>query len=570
MAVAKFVQLIKETPGVDLLRFLGKRRVGRRTEDLEGLCRVRQLAADCFHGGRNECFEHGIVHGFSTDWDLKGAYTSALAMFREVDWANIEFTTDLRRLTQLDTVAFALVEFEFPSTTRFPSLPVDVDPYGLIYPLAGRSFATGPELLVALKQGATINVIVGAYLPWLDPNGPRPFLSFAQLIATERTAHEKGSPQELMMKEAGNSLYGKAAQAVASFKTPPCYRRTFDSRTGCMEDLPPSKITQPVVAALTTGLLRGVLSEILASLPDDVTVYTATTDGWLSTATEEEVRAATSGSLASYYLSLRAMVDTTHDPDILEMKHSALGLIVAKTRGTFTTKVGGPMPKPIIARAGHRLENNVADEPAEWERIFRTRCYDTLLRRKQFIGVREQWYADADLIEKTVVSRANLDYDLKRKPVGLRDYDGLVRFGTEPWPDIDAFLDYRTSFGKWRESAKTCLKTVDDWHKFLSWKQTPRSGSASSRTQFENAVVAGFAKGLRGFPVRSRGRHGSGFSRAGFARLLTSCGVTGVNSRSFDNSRRRDPDPTGSVNTLMYRLQFLGHRVEPYAALATG
>jgi hypothetical protein len=51
-------------------------------------------------------------------------------------------------------------------------------------------------------------------------------------------------------------------------------------------------------------------------------------------------------------------------------------------------------------------------------------------------------------------------------------------------------------------------------------------------------------------PRAIRALAGSGFSRASFARFLTSCGVTRVNLRSFENSRRRDPDPTGSVHTL--------------------
>ena len=93
--------------------------------------------------------------------------------------------------------------------------------HGLIYPLSGESCATGPELVVALGQGATITVIEGVYIPWLDPDGPRPFLEFTKLINQERGRHDKGSPLELLAKEAGNSVYGKTAQAVASHKTAP-------------------------------------------------------------------------------------------------------------------------------------------------------------------------------------------------------------------------------------------------------------------------------------------------------------------------------------------------------------
>ena len=60
MAVTKFEQLAEDMPGLDLLGFLGKHRVGRKIEPLDELRYVRRLAADCFHGGRNECFEHGV------------------------------------------------------------------------------------------------------------------------------------------------------------------------------------------------------------------------------------------------------------------------------------------------------------------------------------------------------------------------------------------------------------------------------------------------------------------------------------------------------------------------------
>ena len=83
-------------------------------------------------------------------------YTSALAMFRQLDWSGTEHTIDLSRLAALDVVTFARVKFQFPPGTRFPSLPVDADDYGLVYPLSGESCATGPELVVALGQGATI------------------------------------------------------------------------------------------------------------------------------------------------------------------------------------------------------------------------------------------------------------------------------------------------------------------------------------------------------------------------------------------------------------------------------
>ena len=200
-----------------------------------------------------------------------------------------------------------------------------------------------------------------------------------------------------------------------------------------------------------------------------------------------------------------------------------------------------PLSEPMAAQA--RKSSPVSS-------LFRARQFDTSMPRKQFISVRMQWYKNTDLIEIPHKSRLNLDYDLKRRPVNVDDHEGLIRFGTEPWPDLDKFLEHRRAFDRWRESAEACLKTAEDWHRFLSWKQAPRSGAASKRTMFANAIVTAFAKGLPGFPARGRGRYGKGMSRVAAATWLASVGIDGVTNKAFENSRLRDPDPTGSVTDL--------------------
>ena len=70
------------------------------------------------------------------------------------------------------------------------------------------------------------------------------------------------------------------------------------------------------------------------------------------------------------------------------------------------------------------------------------------------------------------------------------------------------------------------------------------------RTAFANAVIAAFAKGLTGFPVRGRGRYATGMSRVELAEWLAAVGIDGVTAKTFENSRDRDPDPTGSVSIL--------------------
>ena len=71
------------------------------------------------------------------DYDLKGAYTTAMAAFRPLDWDSVIHTKDLDQLATLDALTVATVDFEFPRGTRFPSLPVDAGKRGLVYPLNG-------------------------------------------------------------------------------------------------------------------------------------------------------------------------------------------------------------------------------------------------------------------------------------------------------------------------------------------------------------------------------------------------------------------------------------------------
>ena len=127
-------------------------------------------------------------------------------------------------------------------------------------------------------------------------------------------------------------------------------KRHFNAREGNLVDFGPSKITQPLLAAFITGMARAVLSEMLARLPLQANVLTATTDGFLSDIQPGQVD--TTGPLARFFSKLRAI--TTGDPTPIEVKGEAAEVIVMKTRGAFATKpLDAANPgKPILARAG--------------------------------------------------------------------------------------------------------------------------------------------------------------------------------------------------------------------------
>ena len=79
------------------------------------------MAIRCYHGGRNECFLFGAFDEVFTDYDLEGAYSTALAAVVEPDYDLFE-TKDPEDFT-LDRMGYAAVKWKFPAdTARFPCL----------------------------------------------------------------------------------------------------------------------------------------------------------------------------------------------------------------------------------------------------------------------------------------------------------------------------------------------------------------------------------------------------------------------------------------------------------------
>ncbi len=186
---------------------------------------------------------------------------------------------------------FATVEFEFPETTIFPCLPMKHMEYGLIYPLKGVTTVPASEILLALQAGATIKPITSLELPVSFDESGQPRYLFRTFMKSkiqerERWKSEKsatGMIRQEILKNFLNGLYGKVAQAIN-------IRNVYRPSKGATVPLQPSKVTDPCSAALTTGLIRSVLSAILLAIEQynkntapekQLIVISFTTDGLL-------------------------------------------------------------------------------------------------------------------------------------------------------------------------------------------------------------------------------------------------------------------------------------------------
>jgi len=58
------------------------------------------------------------------------------------------------------------IKFEFPSTVKYPNLPVRLDFTSIIFPLTGETFCTGLEFLLAMRLNCKIKILGGVYIPF--------------------------------------------------------------------------------------------------------------------------------------------------------------------------------------------------------------------------------------------------------------------------------------------------------------------------------------------------------------------------------------------------------------------
>ncbi len=301
---------------------------------------------NCYHGGRNECFMMGVTpsdHWY--DYDLAGAYTTGLLDILTPDYGNIRLSKNPDDYCG-HVMGFALVTFRFPESVPYPSLPVRTDQYGLFFPLSGESWATAPEIELALSLGAEMTIHNGIIVPWIcatslhNSESTSVFLPFVQQVRENRNRHIKGSLEEKFWKEIGNSLYGKLAQGLRA-------KTAFDTARGLNRSLPPSSVTQPFFAAHVTGFIRAVVGELMNALPSDSTVVSVTTDGFLTNCSLNKINM--SGPLSSRFQSLCDIVDP--GSSMLTCKHEVSQLIAMKTRGQLTYRA--IQGKPVVhARAG--------------------------------------------------------------------------------------------------------------------------------------------------------------------------------------------------------------------------
>ena len=330
-----------QSPPVDVEDLIGKEHIietiwndrtaqfntKKRAVYIEELSWFVDFATECYHGGRNEQLWFGP--SFEDEWsdyDLTGAYPTAMATIGKPDWKKVRPTQDLNEL-KAETFGFTCVDFEFPIGTRYPTLPVRTE-NGIVFPLSGRSYCSTPEIDVARQLGCRLTIKFALIIP--QNTKDKVFFDFIKQSIGNRKA-SKTPIENAFWKEITNSSYGKTAQGLRE-------KRVFNLKEKKSEKISESEISNPFYAAYITSFVRAVVGEIINNIPEDKMVFSVTTDGFITNATSGEMEIAKQGKLAGLFRDAR--FDLTGKHEVLSEKHAVRQVLGWRTRGTGNNQTG--------------------------------------------------------------------------------------------------------------------------------------------------------------------------------------------------------------------------------------
>lgn len=528
---------------VELLRFDARTGLPRRFSERHPSPKrgwLEKFLADCYQGGRNECYWFGPTPIMKySDPDLAGAYVTTLVELKTLDYDKVYTSTNLNDFLG-DVAGFAEVAFCFPDGTAHPCLPVNAGERGLIFPRRGISLCTSPEIELAVTMGAEISIRFGYIIPWaersdlikrsqdvvkssrrgktrlrmtspkIDVVGTidgvvsqrhyRPFESFAIRIRDHRSKFRRKTLPFEFVKLLGNSLYGKTGQGFRD-------KRTFGPREMGSVKVGQSRVSEPAVAALVCGMVRAVVGEILARLPDGIPAVSCTTDGMIVGGELADLDL--SGPICTRFRELVELV--TPGMPMLENKHTVSQVVAMRTRGQLTGLPYGSEPI-VLAKTSVRPPSNAADPNLWMVKLFADRFPGQMMQQESFISMRDQLTKGWDLQMERSEVKLNLEFDFKRKPVkphlgriGLTGVDHLA-FDTEPWDTVDQAVEARMLFDGWRRDR--CLKTLadfEDWQAYYSLQisNTRRRSamtqkSVSGGQEIDSSEKANLVRGSQG------------------------------------------------------------------------
>lgn len=299
-----------------------------------------------YRGGRNESFMYGKDFGDCVwyDYDLVSAYTTAMAGLGTPDYRNGRMISldDFNKLgwkNQVYSYTVLKVKFKFPDNVKYPSIPCNIDESTTVYPMEGDAIINSLEYIVAEKQGCQLIVSEIVHIPFKKDdalNVEKPFRDCIAELQGNRSKYDKGTINNLLYKEIGNSLYGLTVRGINN-------KLKYDIRSDSMKRMEGNELSNPLIASWITSFIRSVVSESLHSIHLlNGRVVSVTTDGFITDVKDLERNIlelkGRSKSMIGEYKELRK--DLLNDDTSLEVKKYGKGIISWCTRGQVGDESG--------------------------------------------------------------------------------------------------------------------------------------------------------------------------------------------------------------------------------------
>lgn len=416
-----------------------------------------------YRGGRNESFMYGldIIEGNSYKWidyDLTSAYTTIMSILGDPDYSKARriFNKTVESMDANDLLLNYLVievDFVFPLSVKYPSIPTRVDDDMDIYPLKGTSIITGSEYLVAKSMGCRLYVKEGVIIPFKNrttkdektkttesedsketetdgslPSEPftydldykSPYRDIIKGLQSKRREHPAKTFYNLLYKTIGNSIYGQVAMGFSG-------KTGFDIKTHSYIKISGGDLSNPILAGYITGFARSLIGECLNNISLlKGRVVSVTTDGFITDVEDLENKLLQLPNIHCLliYRDVRRLLTTfddmnKYDPRALEIKTEELkGLLSWKTRGQLGLSEGG-----LSAASGFQAK--YLDKPFMITEFLRIMNHPKGNKDLEFIqtGLRSAtdiYKEGGHVVQKYKDHKFSLNYDNKRRLVDYK------------------------------------------------------------------------------------------------------------------------------------------------------
>lgn len=186
----------------------------RREQVFDGDWNVRVKACLSYWGGQSEAFQRGLLVGSFVECDAVSLYPHA-AILQPLPHAGTQWV----RLTNLAQVeeheGFGTFRFAFPQEARYPCLPVNRNGvHRLVFPREGVSTCTLVEIRLALRMGATVELVDGYGFKPGERERDHGLAGYMRHFLKMKAAAQKGTLPYATAKLLANALLGKLAERL--------------------------------------------------------------------------------------------------------------------------------------------------------------------------------------------------------------------------------------------------------------------------------------------------------------------------------------------------------------------